>query len=174
VLPNTPTPSFWPWHSPILGHRTFTGPKASRGQVLIDKHHPFRAYGTDTFLLCLVWFYAAWCGYIFHLCPFFSLSRIWAQHEGVLIRQLFLKLFIYILNVVPIPCPLSKGSSHHPSSILPLRGCSPPPHPLLCLLSPRHQVSTEFSSSSPIKARQGILLLHMYQEPWASPYMQTY
>jgi hypothetical protein len=24
-----PTPSSWPWHSSILGHRTFTGPKVS-------------------------------------------------------------------------------------------------------------------------------------------------
>ena len=29
LLPNPPTPAFWPWHSPILGHRTFTGPRAS-------------------------------------------------------------------------------------------------------------------------------------------------
>jgi hypothetical protein len=35
-LSPTPSPdhqpthsSFWPWHSPILGHRTFTGPRAS-------------------------------------------------------------------------------------------------------------------------------------------------
>ena len=29
LLPNPPTPTSWPWHSPILGHRTFTGPRAS-------------------------------------------------------------------------------------------------------------------------------------------------
>ena len=29
LLPNPPTPASWPWHSPILGHRTFTGPRAS-------------------------------------------------------------------------------------------------------------------------------------------------
>jgi hypothetical protein len=29
LLHNTPTPSSWPWHSPVLGHRTFTGPRAS-------------------------------------------------------------------------------------------------------------------------------------------------
>ena len=29
LLTNPPTPTSWPWHSPILGHRTFTGPTAS-------------------------------------------------------------------------------------------------------------------------------------------------
>jgi hypothetical protein len=34
LLPHTPvhhppTPNFWPRHSPTLGHRTFTGPRAS-------------------------------------------------------------------------------------------------------------------------------------------------
>jgi hypothetical protein len=29
LFPNPPTPSSWPWHSPTLGHRTFTGPRAS-------------------------------------------------------------------------------------------------------------------------------------------------
>ena len=27
--PNPPTPASWPWHSPILWHRTFTRPRAS-------------------------------------------------------------------------------------------------------------------------------------------------
>jgi hypothetical protein len=27
--PQSPTPASWAWHSPILGHRTFTGPRAS-------------------------------------------------------------------------------------------------------------------------------------------------
>ena len=26
---NPPTPASWPWHSPTLGHRAFTGPRAS-------------------------------------------------------------------------------------------------------------------------------------------------
>ena len=29
LLPNPPTPSSWPWHSPVLGHMIFTRPKAS-------------------------------------------------------------------------------------------------------------------------------------------------
>jgi hypothetical protein len=29
LLTNPPTPASWPWHSPILGFRTFTGPRAS-------------------------------------------------------------------------------------------------------------------------------------------------
>jgi hypothetical protein len=29
LLTNLPTPTSWPWHSPILGHRIFTGPRAS-------------------------------------------------------------------------------------------------------------------------------------------------
>ena len=29
LLTNVPTPASWPWHSPILGHRTFTGLRAS-------------------------------------------------------------------------------------------------------------------------------------------------
>ena len=29
LLPNPPTPASWPRHSPILGHRTFTEPRAS-------------------------------------------------------------------------------------------------------------------------------------------------
>jgi hypothetical protein len=29
LLPDPPTPASWPRHSPILGHRTFTGPRAS-------------------------------------------------------------------------------------------------------------------------------------------------
>jgi hypothetical protein len=29
LLCNPPTPTSWPRHSPILGHRTFTGPRAS-------------------------------------------------------------------------------------------------------------------------------------------------
>ena len=29
LLTNPPTPDYWPWHSPILKHRTFTGPRAS-------------------------------------------------------------------------------------------------------------------------------------------------
>ena len=27
--PNLPNPASWPWHSPILGHRIFTRPRAS-------------------------------------------------------------------------------------------------------------------------------------------------
>jgi hypothetical protein len=39
MLPNPPTPASWPQHSPILGHRTFTG---SRASPLIDDQlgHP--------------------------------------------------------------------------------------------------------------------------------------
>jgi hypothetical protein len=33
LLPNPPLPASWPWHFPILGHRTFTGPRASQEQV---------------------------------------------------------------------------------------------------------------------------------------------
>jgi hypothetical protein len=29
LLTNPPTSASWAWHSPILGHRTFTGPRAS-------------------------------------------------------------------------------------------------------------------------------------------------
>jgi hypothetical protein len=29
LLPNPPTPASWPWHFPILGHRTFIVPRAS-------------------------------------------------------------------------------------------------------------------------------------------------
>jgi hypothetical protein len=29
LLSNPPTPASWPWHSLTLGHRTFTGPRAS-------------------------------------------------------------------------------------------------------------------------------------------------
>jgi hypothetical protein len=29
LLTNPPTPASWPWHSPTLGHRAFTGPRAS-------------------------------------------------------------------------------------------------------------------------------------------------
>jgi hypothetical protein len=29
LLHNPPTPESWPWHSPILEHRTFTGQRAS-------------------------------------------------------------------------------------------------------------------------------------------------
>ena len=29
VLTNLPTPTSWPWHSPILGHTALTGPRAS-------------------------------------------------------------------------------------------------------------------------------------------------
>ena len=29
LLLNTHTPASWPWHSPILRHRTFKGPRAS-------------------------------------------------------------------------------------------------------------------------------------------------
>jgi hypothetical protein len=29
LLTNTPTPTSWPWHSPIMGHITFTEPRAS-------------------------------------------------------------------------------------------------------------------------------------------------
>ena len=29
LLRNPPTPTSWPWHSPILGHRTFTRPKTT-------------------------------------------------------------------------------------------------------------------------------------------------
>jgi hypothetical protein len=29
LLTNPPTPASWPWHSPALGHRAFTGPRAS-------------------------------------------------------------------------------------------------------------------------------------------------
>ena len=39
LLTNPPTPASWPWHSPILKHRTFTG---SRASPLIDDQlgHP--------------------------------------------------------------------------------------------------------------------------------------
>jgi hypothetical protein len=39
LLITPPTPASWPWHSPILGHRTFTGTRAS---LLIDDRlgHP--------------------------------------------------------------------------------------------------------------------------------------
>ena len=29
LLPNPPTPTSWPWHSPVLGHIVFTRPRAS-------------------------------------------------------------------------------------------------------------------------------------------------
>ena len=29
LLPNIPTTASWPWHFPILGHITFTGPRVS-------------------------------------------------------------------------------------------------------------------------------------------------
>jgi hypothetical protein len=29
LLTNSPTPTSWPWDSPVLRHRTFTGPRAS-------------------------------------------------------------------------------------------------------------------------------------------------
>jgi hypothetical protein len=29
LLPNTPTPTSWPWNSPVLGHIIFTRPRAS-------------------------------------------------------------------------------------------------------------------------------------------------
>jgi hypothetical protein len=29
LLPNITTPATWSWNSPILGHRTYTGPSAS-------------------------------------------------------------------------------------------------------------------------------------------------
>ena len=29
LLTNPPTPTSWPWHSPTLGYRAFTGPRAS-------------------------------------------------------------------------------------------------------------------------------------------------
>ena len=29
LLPNPPTPASWPWHSSVLGHRNFTGPRTS-------------------------------------------------------------------------------------------------------------------------------------------------
>jgi hypothetical protein len=39
MLTNPSTPSFWPWHSPTLGHRAFIGQRAS---PLIDvpQGHP--------------------------------------------------------------------------------------------------------------------------------------
>ena len=44
LLPSPPTPTSWPWHSPTLGHRTFTGPRASplidvpQGYSLLHMH----------------------------------------------------------------------------------------------------------------------------------------
>ena len=35
LLTSPPTPTSWTWHSPTLGHRTFTGPRASSP---IDSH----------------------------------------------------------------------------------------------------------------------------------------
>ena len=29
LITNPPTPTFWPWHSPTLGRRAFTGPRVS-------------------------------------------------------------------------------------------------------------------------------------------------
>jgi hypothetical protein len=29
LLPNPPTPAFWPWHFPVLGHMIFAKPRAS-------------------------------------------------------------------------------------------------------------------------------------------------
>ena len=29
LFPNPPTPAFWPWHSPVLGHIIFTRPRAT-------------------------------------------------------------------------------------------------------------------------------------------------
>jgi hypothetical protein len=29
LLPNPPTPTSWPWHSPVLGHMIFARPRAS-------------------------------------------------------------------------------------------------------------------------------------------------
>jgi hypothetical protein len=29
LIPNPPTPSFWPWHSPVLGHMIFARPRVS-------------------------------------------------------------------------------------------------------------------------------------------------
>jgi hypothetical protein len=49
LLPNAPTPPSWPWHSPTLGHRTFTG---SRPSYFIDNRlgHPLLHMHRETWV----------------------------------------------------------------------------------------------------------------------------
>jgi hypothetical protein len=58
-LTNPPTPSSWPWHSPILGHRTFTGPRAS--PPIHDRlgHPLLHMIPTMCFLCSVVYFLGA-------------------------------------------------------------------------------------------------------------------
>jgi hypothetical protein len=57
----------------------------------------------------------------------------------------FIVLLAYISNVAPIPGPPSKSSSPHPSSPLPLRGCSPRPLPITATLEGGAEQSLESS-----------------------------
>jgi hypothetical protein len=60
--PNPPTPASWPWHSPTLGHRTFTGPRASPS---IDGRlgHPLLHMQQEPWVLpCILfgWWFSPW------------------------------------------------------------------------------------------------------------------
>jgi hypothetical protein len=62
LLPNPSTPASWPWHSPILGHRAFTGPRASPS---IDYRlvHPLLQMHLEPWVLPCVfssWWFSPW------------------------------------------------------------------------------------------------------------------
>jgi hypothetical protein len=62
LLSNLPTPASWPWHSPIPGHRTFTGPRASPP---IDDQlgHPLLHMQLKTWVppcVLFVWWFSPW------------------------------------------------------------------------------------------------------------------
>ena len=90
LLTNPPTPASWPWYSPILGHRTFTGPRASPP---IDDQlgHPLLHMQLETLVTLSVsfgwWFSPSelWGYWLLHIVvpkPFSSLSAFSSYFIG--------------------------------------------------------------------------------------------
>jgi hypothetical protein len=59
LLTNPPTPASWPWHSPILGPRTFIGPRASPPVCMYVCSNPLLHMQLETRVPPCVFF--GWC-----------------------------------------------------------------------------------------------------------------
>jgi hypothetical protein len=85
LLPNSPTPACWPWCSPILGHRNFSGPQASLSiddqlchpllymhiyAIYVSRHESLHVYS----LIALGVLVSSYCCSSYGTVPFISLG----------------------------------------------------------------------------------------------------
>jgi hypothetical protein len=93
LLPNPPTPASWAWHSPILEHRAFTGPRTSPP---IDDRlgHPLLHMQLEPWVLLCVFF--DWRFSLRKLCGY------WLVHIVVPPRGMQTPSAPWVLSLAPL------------------------------------------------------------------------